>query len=100
MFSTGLGIKYGHSSITKKFTSMGEIKYNLIKSQQTKYSTGKNQLLQKKLVTIPQDILWALLLKIPILHLAGLHHLQEIPSASSGQYPGRKIMVTVPKANT
>lgn len=51
----------GTVPITKKFTSMGEIKYNLIKSQQTKlcdkYSTGKTQLLQKKLVTIPQDIL-------------------------------------------
>lgn len=64
---------------------MGEIKYNLIKSQQIKfcdkYNTGqkkkkKNQLLQKKLVTIPEDILWALLLKIAILYLAGLQHLQ------------------------
>ena len=54
----------GTVPITKKFTFMGEIKYNLIKSQQIKfydkYNTGqkkKNQLLQKKLVTIPEDIL-------------------------------------------
>lgn len=86
----------GTVPITKKFTSMGEIKYNLIKSQKIKfcdkYNTGKKKLAAaaKKLVTIPEDVLWSLLMEIPNLYLVGLQHLQKVPSASSGQYPGRK----------